>query len=105
MKVTDCYWFGKITKTNGGRLGTFRGGATIDNNGNQYTGGITVTNSYYNKETFTLSVPTASSGIGLTNDQTGDSSNYEGWDFKTDESDTEYTWYMDSETGYPELHF
>lgn len=43
-------------------------------------------------------------GTGLTTEQFADSSNFTNWDFKENETDTEYTWYIE-EDGYPELKF
>lgn len=100
--VNNCYWSGK-TNTKG-RTGTFRGGVSTGNNNNQLLGGITLTNAFYNKELFTLSVPASVSGTGLATSEFSNSSNFVNWDFKEDENDTEYTWYM-GEDGYPELHF
>lgn len=93
--VTNSYWYGSTGGTH--RTGAFRGGIGIENNGNQSTESITVTNSFYNKTLFTLSVPEESSGKGLTTAEFADSSNFTGWDF-------ENTWYM-SDEGYPELKF
>ena len=93
--IKNCYWVG----TNNGKMrtGSFRGGYTIKNNNNQRLGGITLTNSFYNKELFTLSVPEAVSGKGLTTEEMKQQSSYTGWDFTND-------WYMGPD-GYPELKF
>lgn len=94
ITVINSYWYGST----GGiyRTGPFRGGDTASNN-NQSTGGITLTNSFYNKTLFTLSVPEVTAGKGLTTAEFTNSSNFTGWDFDN-------TWYM-SDAGYPELKF
>lgn len=95
IEVFDSYWFGKTSAAH--RTGPFRGGMSIGNNNNQSTGGITLTNSFYNKTLFTLSVPEVTAGKGLTTAEFTNSSNFTGWDFDN-------TWYM-SDVGYPELKF
>lgn len=94
IEVLNSYWFGKTSAAH--RTGPFRGGDTASNN-NQSTGGITLTNSFYNKTLFTLSVPEVTAGKGLTTAEFTNSSNFTGWDFDN-------TWYM-SDAGYPELKF
>ena len=93
--VRNCYWAETTNVTD--RTGTFTGGPGIANNDNQWIGGIKVTNSFYNKDLFKLSVPEASSGKGLTTEQFADSSNFTNWDFIND-------WYIGAD-GYPELKF
>lgn len=95
ISVVNSYWYGNGNGTN--RTGSFRGGYSTKNNNNQLLGGITLTNSFYNKELFTLSVPEAVSGKGLTTEEMKLQSNYTGWDFDN-------VWYMGSD-GYPELKF
>ena len=95
INIQNCYWAGKHNGTN--RTGSFTGGPGIENNNNQYTKGITVTNSFYNKDLFTISVPEKSSGKGLTTEEMKQQSSYIGWDFTND-------WYMGPD-GYPELKF
>ena len=95
ITVINSYWYGSTGGTH--RTGPFRGGVTIDNNDNQETGWITLTNSFYNKTLFTLSVPEVTAGKGLTTAEFTNSSNFTGWDFNN-------TWYM-SDAGYPELKF
>ena len=95
INVVNSYWLGE---GNGNmRSGSFRGGYSTKNNNNQLLGGITLTNSFYNKELFTLSVPETVSGKGLTTEEMKQQSNYTGWDFDN-------VWYMGSD-GYPELKF
>ena len=91
-EIINSYWVGTSNAQN--RVGTFRGSYDYDN---QYTKGITVTNSFYNKDLFTLSVPEKSSGKGLTTEEMKQQSSYTGWDFTND-------WYMGPD-GYPELKF
>ena len=101
----NCYFAGSITTGNGryGRTSAFSGGCTISNNDNVH-GTATLNNCYYNNSLFNATV--SPSGTGLSTSQMGNRSSYaSSWDFKENESDTEYTWYIDSATGYPELHF
>lgn len=57
--------------------------------------------SYYNS-----SIAPIGPGIGLATAQFAIRSSFaSSWDFKENENDTEYTWYIDERTGYPELHF
>ena len=90
--VTNSYWSGS-NNTNV-RVGTFK---ASEDNSNQSTTGMIVTNSFYNKDLFTLSVPEKSSGKGLTTEEMKQQSSYTGWDFTND-------WYMGPD-GYPELKF
>ena len=92
IKVDNCYWLG--TSSGEYRVGTFK---AADYNDNQYTSGITVENSFYNKDLFKLSVPEKISGKGLTTVEMKNKANYTGWDFTND-------WYMGLD-GYPELKF
>lgn len=106
-KFTNCYFAESIVNTNNvtiNRLGTFAGGGTAGNNDNMH-GDASLTNCYYNKELFTYKV--SPSGTGLTTKEMKDKSKYTGWDFKENEEDKEYTWYIDENVndGYPELNF
>ncbi len=92
IKVDNCYWVG--TSSGKYRTGTFK---AADNNSNQYINGMTITNSFYNKELFKLDVPEKISGKGLTTEEMKQQSSYTGWDFTND-------WYMGPD-GYPELKF
>ena len=92
IKVDNCYWLG--TSSGKYRVGTFK---AADNNDNQSIKGMTITNSFYNKELFKLDVPEKISGKGLTTVEMKNKANYTGWDFTND-------WYMGPD-GYPELNF
>lgn len=99
-----CYYAGNITSSKGkySRTSAFSGSGSVYNNDNLHGGSI-LNNCYYNKTLFKLDF--APCGTGLTTTQMGTASSYSGWDFKESDTDTSYTWYIDSETGYPELHF
>ena len=79
ISFNNCYWSG----TNESTKAT---GAFTNTNYSQ------LTNSYYNKDKFSLN-----SSAGLTTSQMQTKESYVGWDF-------ENTWYM-GEDGYPELKF
>ena len=99
--LKNCYFAGKIINNNGNNNFSyskpFIGGFSTTNEETD------LTNCYYNSEIFTPNQTTIAQGLSTS--EMSDASNYQGWDFKTDENDTEYTWYIDPDTGYPELHF
>lgn len=110
-EIKNCYCAVKITDIQG-RVGNFVGGGPINNNDNQH-GWCTLKNAYYDKTL--LPDKFTPSGTGLTTEEMKSASNYIGtnddgsiaWDFKENDSDTDYTWYIDPNVnnGYPELHF
>ena len=97
---TNCYYAGEITGKS--RVSAWVGQNTSQNNDNLH-GAASLNNCYYDKTLFPINF--APSGTGWKTAEMADSSLYTGWDFKENENDTDYTWYIDTDTGYPELHF
>lgn len=92
VSIENCYWSGTMNATH--RVGSL---VNSTDNDNQESPSMTAKNSYYNKETFTVSVPKSFSGTGLTTATMRNIANDTNWDFVND-------WYIDNE-GYPELKF
>ena len=89
LSTNKCYFSGTIFSKN--RVGVFIGAAA--------TSGKSQKDCFYNKSLFTpLSALVSISGTGLSTEEFVDSSNFTNWDFEKD-------WYIDTETGYPELKF
>ena len=102
IKVTNCYWSGTINTKSW--VGTFK--PSSSSNGQHLYNKPEITDCFYNKELFSASSKDKYTGTGLTTAQFAIRSSFaSSWDFKEDENDTEYTWYIDKKTGYPELHF
>lgn len=87
---TNCYYSGKMNATK--RVGTFQAAANNDNSGNK----AKLKNCYYNSSLFTLTVSTPGNPLVTADFRNKDK--FVGWDF-------ENTWYIDEETGFPELKF
>lgn len=62
-----------------------------------YAKATTLTSCYYNSDLFKMETY-ANTGTGLKTADFKNSSKFVGWDF-------ENTWFIDEETGYPELKF
>lgn len=101
IEMNNCYFAGTVDKE------YKRTSAFI---GSSINAGI-LSNCFYDKTKFSYSSP----GTGLTTEEMKNAENYTGtnedgtkaWDFKENDSDTDYTWYIDPNVndGYPELHF
>ncbi len=76
----NCYFSGELSATK--RVAVFQQGS-----------GDCI-NCYYNSDLYKLTTP----GNSLLTDDFKRKENFEGWDF-------ENTWYIDENTGYPELKF